>query len=732
MKKKGFISFWEAFFHWGIVVLLMVVLMAGDTVYYYRSFQNQIFSERHDHLTEMTVKISEVINVTVQSMQDKANYCSAYVEKVNIASSEDLVEALARLSDIMGMEDEVLLAMDSQGTYYSSAGRTGRWANMEDYALNDTIPVIRDLSLGNDRKVACMVFFEKLSTAKPLEGESEDSNEISHVAVAIPIEALKDYLSISMFGDICYTYLINKEGRILYKQTYSDEFLENYNALVALRDEEFINGGDIEDMVGAVTDREQFCAEFSEHLNGENYFVSTVPVEDTPWTILLFVPTKVLGAQTTNFVESFIKYVIVMCFAIIVIVGCLISAILTNKNNKERMLEQENNNMLLAVAAKEAQSANAAKSEFLSHMSHDIRTPINGIIGMTNIAIKNTDDIERVKDCLGKISGAADHLLALVNDVLDMSRIESGKTTAVNEPVDLKEFVTNCAAIIDGQILSRQIDFVKDFEGIKHPYVLADQLHLRQVLINILGNAVKFTQDGGRIIFRVEETGEADGKVSYCFVIDDNGIGMSEEFQGKIFDEFSQEHEDGRTNYKGTGLGMAISKNLVELMGGTITLKSKLGEGSCFKVMMEFEIDADHKEEAEETGRANLSGLKILLVEDNELNMEIAQEILGDEGVETTPAVNGKEAVDIFTSSSEGTFDAILMDVMMPVMNGIDATIAIRASDHPQAKTIPIIAMTANAYKEDEEKVISAGMNAHVAKPVNVDVLLATLGRYTA
>jgi signal transduction histidine kinase/CheY-like chemotaxis protein len=726
MKRKGFISFWEAFSRWGIIVALMMLLIAGDTVYYYRSFQGQLFSERHDHLTEMTIKISEVIDITVESMQDKADYAAAYIENVEIGTSEDVLEALGRLSQIMGMEDERLLAMDSQGMYYSSDEKTGRWSNVEDYALNDAIPVIRDLNTNDESKVTCMVFFEKLEKSKLI----DDKNEITHVAVAIPLNALQNYMSISMFGDNCYTYLINQEGRVLYKQTFSDEFLENYNALVALREEKFINGGNIDNFVEAVSDREQFCAEFREALNGENYFVSTAPVEDTPWTILLFVPTKVLGAQTSNFMESFIKYIVVISIALIVIVGCLISAVLTNKNNKERMIQQENNNVLLAVAAKEAQSANAAKSEFLSHMSHDIRTPINGIIGMTNIAIKNTDDTERVKDCLGKISGAADHLLALVNDVLDMSRIESGKTTVLNEPIDMVVFINDCAAIIDGQLISRQIEFVKEFDNFKYPYVYADQLHLRQVLINILGNAVKFTPDGGRIIFRVKENGEEDGKVHYCFEVEDNGIGMSEEFQSKIFDEFSQEREDGRTNYKGTGLGMAISKQLVELMGGSITVKSKFGEGSCFTVNVEFEINGKPEVEEETVDRTMLNGLKVLLVEDNELNMEIAQEILGDEGIISTPAVNGKEALDKFTSSSEGTYDAILMDVMMPVMNGIDSTRAIRSSSHPQAKTIPIIAMTANAYKEDEEKVIEAGMNAHVAKPVDVDILMSVLAKY--
>jgi signal transduction histidine kinase/ActR/RegA family two-component response regulator len=727
MKRRRFNTFWEAFFHWGIIVLLMAVLIAGSTVYYYRALQRQLFSERHDHLTEMTIKISEVIDITVESMQGKADYASAYIANANIKSSGDVLNTLNRLADIMNMQDEQLLAMDSQGIYYSSMGKTGRWSSMEDYALNDTVPVIRDLTL-NDEKVTCMVFFEKLNKPKII----ENGNSVSHVAVAIPIEAMQDYLSVSMYGENCYTYLVNQEGRVLYRQTFSNEFIENYSAIVALQEEKFIMGGNIENLSKAVSDRKQFCAEFLESKSNENYFVSTAPVVDTTWTILLFVPTRVLGAQTSNFIEAFVRYITMISFTVIVIVGCLISAVLTNKNNKERMQQQEDNNRLLAAAAQEAQSANAAKSEFLSHMSHDIRTPINGIIGMTNIAIKNTEDTDRVKECLEKISGAADHLLALVNDVLDMSRIESGKTKVINEPVNMSEFINNCASLIDGQLISRQIDFVKDFETFKYPFVFADQLHLRQVLINILGNAVKFTPDGGKIVFRVKELGEDGKNVRYCFEVEDNGIGMSEEFQGKIFEEFSQENDDGRTNYKGTGLGMAISKRLVELMGGSIKLKSTLGKGSCFTVEMEFGINERPQEEKAILDRVQLKGMKVLLVEDNELNMEIAQEILGDEGIKVTPVENGKEALDTFTASQEGTFDAILMDVMMPVMNGLDSTRAIRSSLHPQAKTIPIIAMTANAYKEDEDKVIAAGMNAHVAKPVNVDILLSVLGKYVA
>jgi signal transduction histidine kinase len=725
MKKK-LIDFKEKASRIGVVVLLIAFLIVGDTVYYYRAFQDQLFSERQSHLTEITAKISDVINIVVGSMQDKAEYVSAYIENVKTRNGDELINALSGLEDIMELEGEAILAVDDRGLYYSSTGKYGRWSNMEDYALNDTVPVIRDLYL-NDTKKTCLVFFEKLSSPKTL----SNSNKVTHVAVAIPIDELHDYLEVSMFGGKCYTYVITTQGRVLYSQTNGAEgMIENYNALQAIQDEQFIRGGDIEDLTSAIANEERFSAEFLDTKSNQNYFVATVTVMDTPWTVLLFVPSNVLGAQTNQIIGSFVRYIVIIFLGVLVIIGFLISTTLTDKNNREKLIEQEKNNKLLEQAADEARSANKAKSEFLAHMSHDIRTPINGIMGMTNIAMKNTDDIERVKDCLGKISGAADHLLSLINDVLDMSRIESGKTKVENKPTDMREFLNDCSAIIDGQLVTRHIDFIKEFEDFKYPYVFADQLHLRQVLINILGNAVKFTQDGGHIIFRVKELDFDEKNVHYCFEIEDNGIGMSEEFQGKIFDEFSQENEDGRTNYKGTGLGMAISKQLVELMGGTIKLKSRLGEGSCFTVELVLGIHEVPKEEAKISEKISLKGVKALLVEDNELNMEIATEILTDEEMVITPAANGKEALDIFTDSAVGTFDLILMDVMMPVMNGLEATMAIRASSHPQAKTIPIIAMTANAYKEDEEKVIAAGMNAHVAKPVNVDLLMTVLGHY--
>jgi CheY-like chemotaxis protein len=363
-------------------------------------------------------------------------------------------------------------------------------------------------------------------------------------------------------------------------------------------------------------------------------------------------------------------------------------------------------------------------------MSHDIRTPINGIVGMTSIAMKNMDNTEKVADCLHKISGAADHLLTLINDVLDMSRIESGKVNISHEPMDIRTMVDNCYSIIGGQILSREITFQKEFKNIKHPHVLGDELHIRQILINILGNAVKFTPDGGTISFRVQEMTDDEEKATIRFEIEDNGIGMTEEFQKHIFEAFSQADNGSRTTFMGTGLGMAITKQFVDLMGGDIKIRSKLSEGSCFTVDLTFDVDPEKIQENAQAATDDVKGMNILLVEDNMLNMEIAEEILEDEGVTVATAENGQIAVDEFNDSEPGTFDAILMDIMMPVMNGYEATRAIRASSHPDAKVVPIIAMSANAYAEDVQEALASGMNAHVAKPINIPLLLSTLNRY--
>lgn len=709
-----------------IVVPVMLGVIAFSTVVFYQSLQEQLFTERQSHLTEMTVKISEVIDVTSQSLQNKTGSAASFLEQAKITDEKKLFKVLKRVESVLELDNAIVLAIDKDGKYYSSEMKKGRWNWMQDVVSEDTNPVIRDLRF-NGEKQPYMVFMRTIKKNRQM---GTEGNEISKAVIVMPVDEMKDYLSISMFGEECYTYMVNQDGRRLYKQTFSSSFIEDFNVLSALKSDIFLMGGTYSDLTESVNKREQYCAEFKESKTGEKYFVSSVPVSASNWTVLLFVPSEVLGVQTNHVMTTAGRYFVSIAAAVLVIFCCLIFAGVKAANDRKMMEQQRESNRLLEIAAEKANSANAAKSEFLSHMSHDIRTPINGIIGMTHIALKNVENKNRMQDCLYKIQSAADHLLTLINDVLDMSQIENGKVKIEHEPMDVRLLLDNCVSIMDGQLLSRNIDFRKEFGEFAYPYVFGDELHLRQVLINILGNAVKFTPDGGTIIFRADEKQISEKKVCCRFAIEDTGIGISEEFQQKIFDAFSQENGQGRTVYTGSGLGMAISKKFMEQMNGTISVNSKVGEGSCFAVEIVFDINADEREKEKSHTKADLSGLRVLLVEDNELNMEIAQEILQDEGIITTEAMSGRQAVDKFLSMPQGTFDMILMDVMMPEMNGLDATREIRKSNHPEAETIPIIAMTANAYREDIQAALDAGMNAHVAKPIDMDILFSVMEQY--
>ncbi|MCI6995441.1 MAG: ATP-binding protein [Eubacterium sp.] len=381
-------------------------------------------------------------------------------------------------------------------------------------------------------------------------------------------------------------------------------------------------------------------------------------------------------------------------------------------------------NQKLEDAVHTAENANRAKTTFLNNMSHDIRTPMNAIIGFTNIALKQEPKPE-VRNCLNKISNSSEHLLTLINDVLDISRIESGKVKFVPIPVDIRTVADTVLGIMQGFLHDRSIEFRTNLAMTETPYVLADAVRIREVLVNILGNAVKFTEDGGSIEFNTSyHPGEDDRHMMVRYRVADTGVGMTEEFTEHIFDEFSQEESSARTQYKGTGLGMTITKRYVDLMNGTICVESEKGRGSTFIVEIPLELTDGENVRKQELPMANadLSGVKVLLAEDNELNAEIAMVQLEELGIQVTRAADGKEAVKIFEENLPDTFDMIFMDVMMPEMNGYEATAAIRAiKNRPDARRIPIIAMTANAFAEDVQASLDAGMNGHIAKPIVMD-----------
>ena len=389
-------------------------------------------------------------------------------------------------------------------------------------------------------------------------------------------------------------------------------------------------------------------------------------------------------------------------------------------------------NQKLADAVHTAENANRAKTIFLNNISHDIRTPMNAIIGFTNIARKYNPKPE-VENCLQKIRESSEHLLTLINDVLDISRIESGKIKFAPIGVDIVEVADTVLSIMYGFLSNRNITFHTHLAIPETRYVLADAVRIREVLVNILGNAVKFTGDGGSITFTSDYLPGADDRhMIVRYRVTDTGVGMTKEFVKHIFDEFSQEESSARTHYKGSGLGMAISKRYVDLMGGNISVESEKGKGSTFTVELPLELtEADKVQKQASPGDStDLAGVKILMAEDNDLNAEIAMVQLEELGIHITRASDGKEALKIFASNQPGTFDIIFMDIMMPKMNGYEATKAIRAlQNRPDARTIPIIAMTANAFAEDVQASLDAGMNDHLSKPIVMEEVIKTIAR---
>ena len=406
----------------------------------------------------------------------------------------------------------------------------------------------------------------------------------------------------------------------------------------------------------------------------------------------------------------------------------------TNQAHQKQELEKdEKYKAELLIAAKKAEAANEAKTEFLQRMSHDIRTPINGICGMVNMADHYADDMEKQTEYRTKVKEASNLLLELVNDVLDMSKLESGEVVLEESPFNLSKIFEEVLVVIEQIAAEQNIRIVWEKKEIKHRDFIGSPRYVKRVMMNILSNAVKYNRENGQIHISCREIpSEQPETTTMEFVCRDTGIGMTEEFQKYVFEPFAQEHTGSRTKFTGTGLGMPITKKLVEKMGGTITFESEKGVGTTFVIQVPFKIDmdADKREEQTDVSENSIKGLHILLAEDNELNMEIAEFVLQNEGADVTKAWNGQEAVELFRNSKPGEFNVILMDIMMPVVNGYEATKMIRSLDREDAKKIPIIAMTANAFTEDRIRAKKAGMDEHIAKPVDVELLIKVIHKF--
>ncbi len=710
-----------------VIIIVLILVMSVTVLGFYQYLHKKSFEERENRIISITERVAQLVNTTVDKTWDMTTICENVFTRYPIEDDEDVLESVRYLTELMELKGHSIFVCANDGTYYDSNGNIGEWKD-DRLRLNSSSKHLNMITTGTTTHKNWLDFITRLDEPRRI---GSTGRYITHLAVAAELNLELSFMEDIGFQGNAHTYVVNAEGRQRYCDVSSLDFITDQNVFHALREAKFVTGGTLEDLQKNISQRSSAAYEIE--YQGERYYVACARIDSNDWSVLTFVETEMLASITNAYLDTAIWYFAFIAIGIFILLSIVIYVLMKNHNDKQMLKQQEKVNIILRDAVDIANNANAAKSEFLSHMSHDIRTPINGIMGMTSIAMKNLQDKDRVDDCLQKIDASSKHLLSLINDVLDMSRIESGKTVVNHDPMNIREVAESCSTIVMGQLTGRDLHFVTEFDKFENEYLIGDELHLRQALINILGNAVKFTNDGGSIYFRIREMGAQDGKAKFHFEIEDTGIGMTQGYLQKIWEPFSQETDDiSRTHIKGTGLGMAITKKLVDLMNGTIQVESQLEVGSKFTIELAFDIDEMARKRAEEQAEVplNLTGMKVLLVEDNELNMEIAQVMLEEEGIEITTAENGQIAVDLFVENAPGRFDAILMDVMMPVMDGLTAAQTIRAMSRPDAAEIPIIAMTAQAYEEDIQKTKEAGMNAHLSKPIEMDKVLKTLEKF--
>ena len=563
---------------------------------------------------------------------------------------------------------------------------------------------------------------------------------------------LDSMLSVKSYNGNAYLFMLDNDGNITYTNQKEDKFFRNYFLLKHLKGDQAITEEEADSLQKKLDGREQGV----ELLGSDKpYYLGYCPIENNNTMLICIVEKSVVDNVLKDYQKTIGFTTLLMAgFILLLFAGLFYSISRRNladqkakyekRNNelqKQAMKEMEESNKKLkkakditTEALQTAENANKAKTDFLSNMSHDIRTPMNAIIGMTSLIRHDAGNKAKVIEYADKIDISSQHLLGIINDILDMSKIEAGKTVFKYTDFSMPDLIEELNTIFQPQIAERNQTLMVIKENIRHEWVNGDQVHLMQIFSNLLSNAVKYTQEGGKIQFLVEEC-ETKSSVyaKYRFLVSDNGMGMSADFKETIFDPFTRAEGSVTNKIQGTGLGMAITRNLVEAMGGTIDVESELGQGSCFEVLIDLRIAEDRsvsstvQEEKNEQNDNIFQGMRFLCAEDNELNAEILTELLKIEGAECTICENGEEILKTFEKSAPGDYDMILMDVQMPVMNGYEATKAIRRSSHELAKKIPIIAMTANAFSEDIQHSLAAGMNAHVSKPVEMRVLEKTI-----
>lgn len=684
-----------------VIASVLAIVLALDG-----RIDKSLYMERQEMLSLVTGTSASIINQNTQMMWEYEEvFCG--MMKSELPHSGSVESFISRMNSLHDFDPNLFFLVDSGGRFYSSDGGFGKLVDLSNFSTSSPDRLTFLSSLPNrDNDEEMLVFREKLT--EPISARTKNG-DVSIIAFGFAqnLDGIHSIVS-RQFPGATNVFIFDRDGTMLYKKFGIKMLVDGFNIYPKFAQCDRVFNETPESLEEKCRSRESLVVNLE--IQGEKYYFCSAPLAFMDWSVAFIVQEAYLTDVSENSFSGIILYVSLIAFVLGVAILFLIYAMMKRRNADERL---------------------RAKTEFLSNMSHDIRTPINGIMGMTNIARNSLDNRNRVEDCLKKIDSASRHLLSLINDVLDMSRIESGRTTITGSPADIRVICDNCCSIIKGQIAGRDLEFISDVKA-EHCRIMADELHLRQIFINILGNAVKFTKDGGKIWFNCYEIAHTADDVTYRFTIKDTGIGMSKAFMSTIFEAFSQEESGDRSKYVGTGLGMSITKQLVDLMGGTINVDSVKGRGSTFEVCLCFKLDASAVKEEEKVNisASSIEGTRILLVDDNELNQEIACELLSSFGAVVDTASDGAEAISKFSESVPGTYDLILMDIMMPNMNGLEASRAIRSMEREDAGTIPILAMTANAFDDDVKASRDAGMNAHLSKPIDIQEVVRAVASH--
>ena len=731
-----------------LLILLMILLSLGCIKYLISKSKKYISENGKSSMGAVVEQIQQTYDLQVSGYYSQLQL----VEKFLLRERELSLETDTNKSFFEAWEKEsesTLIFLQENGQAISAGGTKMR--------IDMPSKLLLDLKNGyNIGKLVRLDYDQKKKdgylVAIPCQEYTINGETYTAIGTVYDHSKLDSMLKLKGYDGKAYLFMLDDDGNITYTNLSGDKYQRNYSLLKHLKGEQAITEEEADLLKKKFDNRESGVA----LLGKQNpYYLGYCPIESNN-TILVCIVTKgVIDNVLRDYQKTVLCTTTLMAgFILLLFAGLFYSISRLSLADQKAEYEKRKNELHLQTmkemevvnqklkkaknvateALQTAENANKAKTDFLSNMSHDIRTPMNAIIGITSLIRHDAGNKAKVIEYADKIDISSQHLLGIINDVLDMSKIEAGKTVFKYSDFSILDLMQELDTIFHTQIYEKQQTLTIIKENIQHEWVNGDQVHLMQIFSNLLSNAVKYTQEGGEIQFFVEEC-ETKSSVyaKYRFLVSDNGMGMSADFKDTIFDAFTRAESSLTNKIQGTGLGMAITKNLVEAMGGSIDVDSELGQGSCFEVLLDLKIAEDRtaalaaQEETDEQDGNILQGMRFLCAEDNELNAEILTELLKIEGAECIICENGEEILKAFEQSAPGDYDMILMDIQMPVMNGYEATKAIRRSSHELAQTIPIIAMTANAFSEDIQHSLAAGMNAHVSKPVEMKVLEKTI-----